>query len=121
MVLSKQLFDMFVLTQDAKPSHWMGLKFFNVYGPHETHKGRMASVIFHAFHQVKATGALKLFQSHHKDCKDGEQLRDFVFVDDVVAVCLYFYNVINTQKATVSLNGIYNLGTGLARTFNDLG
>jgi ADP-L-glycero-D-manno-heptose 6-epimerase len=99
----------------------MGLKFFNVYGPHETHKGRMASVIYHAFHQIKATGALKLFQSHHTDFKDGEQLRDFVFVDDVVAVCLYFYNVINTQKATVNLNGIYNLGTGQARTFNDLG
>ncbi len=119
--LSKQLFDMFVIEQEAKPSHWMGLKFFNVYGPHETHKGRMASVIYHAFHQISETGALKLFQSHHNDFKNGEQLRDFVFVDDVVAVCLYFYNVINTKKATVDLNGIYNLGTGQARTFNDLG
>ncbi len=99
----------------------MGLKFFNVYIRIETHKGRMASVIYHAFHQIKATGALKLFQSHHADFKDGEQLRDFVFVDDVVAVCLYFYNAINKKKATVHLNGIYNLGTGQARTFNDLG
>ena len=81
----------------------------------------MASVIYHAFHQIKATGTLKLFHSHHNNFKDGEQLRDFVFVDDVVAVCLYFYKLINMQKATPNINGIYNLGTGLARTFNDLG
>ncbi|MCX6199326.1 MAG: ADP-glyceromanno-heptose 6-epimerase [Bacteroidetes bacterium] len=113
--LSKQLFDLFVLEQKTTPPFWCGLKFFNVYGPHEFHKQRMASVVLHAFKQISETGKVKLFKSHHPNFKDGEQLRDFIFVDDVVNVCLYFF-----EKQQDSLNGIYNLGTGKARTFNDL-
>ncbi len=113
--LSKQLFDLFVLEQKTAPPFWCGLKFFNVYGPHEFHKQRMASVVLHAFKQISETGKVKLFKSHHPDFKDGEQLRDFIYVDDVVDVCLYFFS-----QHQHSLNGIYNLGTGKARTFNDL-
>jgi ADP-L-glycero-D-manno-heptose 6-epimerase len=112
--LSKQLFDVEVITQQDQPPFWAGLKFFNVYGPYESHKGRMASVVFHAFNQINATGTLKLFQSHDPMYKDGEQLRDFIYVDDVVDICLH---MMNTRPA----NGIYNVGTGQARSFNDLG
>lgn len=111
--LSKQLFDMFVLEQQSAPPLWYGLKFFNVYGPHEEHKARMASVVYHAFNQIKATGKVKLFQSHHADFKDGEQLRDFIHVDDVTDICLYLYKH-KTEP------GIYNVGTGKTRSFNDL-
>ncbi|MHB1177559.1 MAG: ADP-glyceromanno-heptose 6-epimerase [Daejeonella sp.] len=110
---SKNDFDKWALVQDKKPCFWAGLKFFNVYGPNENHKGRMASVIYHTFHQIKKTGAMKLFQSHHPDFKDGEQMRDFVYVKDVVNV-LYF--LMHHRKDP----GIYNLGTGTARTFLDL-
>lgn len=113
--LSKQLFDLFVLEQKTAPPFWCGLKFFNVYGPHEFHKQRMASVVLHAFKQISETGKVKLFKSHHPDFKDGEQLRDFIYLDDVVDVCLYFF-----AEHQNALNGIYNLGTGKARTFNDL-
>lgn len=116
---SKQDFDEWVLsmTDQAKsesaPQHWAGFKFFNVYGPNEYHKGRMASVIFHTARQIKATGAMKLFRSHRPDYKDGEQSRDFIYVKDVCAVLLHFLE----KRPT---NGIYNLGTGQARTFYDL-
>ncbi len=110
---SKNDFDKWALVQDKKPYFWAGLKFFNVYGPNENHKGRMASVIYHTFHQIKKTGAMKLFQSHRPDFKDGEQMRDFVYVKDVVDV-LYF--LMHHRKDS----GIYNLGTGNARTFLDL-
>lgn len=110
---SKNDFDKWVLEQDSEPPFWAGLKFFNVYGPNEFHKGRMASVIFHAFHQIKEKGAMKLFRSHNPAYKDGEQLRDFVYVKDVVEVCLYLME--EEPK-----NGIYNLGSGKARTFLDL-
>lgn len=113
---SKQLFDEFVLQQKTQPPFWCGLKFFNVYGAGETHKGRMASVVFHAYNQIKQNGSLKLFQSHRPDFKNGEQLRDFIFVDDVVDVCLFFYEHQDKKR-----NGMYNLGTGKARSFNDLG
>ena len=112
--LSKQLFDIQVISQETQPPFWAGLKFFNVYGPFESHKGRMASVVFHAFNQIKETGKLKLFRSHDPLFKDGEQLRDFIYIDDVINVCLYMYH---SRPA----NGIYNVGTGKARTFNDLG
>jgi ADP-L-glycero-D-manno-heptose 6-epimerase len=112
--LSKQLFDMYVLEQDNRPPFWAGLKFFNVYGYGESHKGRMASVIYHAYHQILTTGGLKLFQSHHADYADGMQLRDFIHVDDIIAICMYLYD-------TRSHSGIYNAGTGQARSFNDLG
>lgn len=113
---SKQLFDEFVLQQKTQPPFWCGLKFFNVYGAGEAHKGRMASVVFHAYNQIKKTSTLKLFRSHRSDFKDGEQLRDFIFVEDVVDVCSFFYTTCNPKH-----KGIYNLGTGKARTFNDLG
>ncbi|MBD0256328.1 MAG: ADP-glyceromanno-heptose 6-epimerase [Cytophagales bacterium] len=110
---SKNEFDKWALVQEKKPFFWAGLKFFNVYGPNEYHKGRMASVIFHAFNQIGATGKMKLFRSHHPEYKDGEQMRDFVYVKDLVEVCMFLmYNRRNS--------GIYNLGSGKARTFLDL-
>ncbi len=110
---SKNEFDKWALSQKEQPYFWAGLKFFNVYGPNEYHKARMASVIFHAFNQIKATKAMKLFRSHNPKYKDGEQLRDFVYVKDVVDVLLF---LMNHRKNS----GIYNLGTGKARTFYDL-
>ncbi len=110
---SKLDFDLWALQQEKTPYFWAGLKFFNVYGPNEYHKGRMASVVFHAFNQIQATGKLKLFRSHREDYKDGEQKRDFVYVKDVVDV-LYFLMLKRKD------NGIYNLGSGKANTFNEL-
>jgi len=112
--ISKNEFDKWMLTQEHKPFFWAGFKFFNVYGPNEYHKGRMASVIMHAFNQINASGMLKLFRSHRPDYADGQQSRDFVYVKDVVDVLIYF---METRKNS----GIYNLGTGKARSFNDLG
>lgn len=110
---SKNTFDNWVLKQTEQPPFWAGLKFFNVYGPNEYHKGRMASVIFHAFHQIKEKGSMKLFRSHNPNYTDGGQLRDFIYVKDVVEVCLYLMN-------ETPHSGIYNLGSGVARTFKDL-
>ena len=110
---SKNDFDKWALKQTAKPYFWAGLKFFNVYGPNEFHKGRMASVIFHAFNQVKEKGSVKLFRSHNPEYKDGCQLRDFVYVKDVIEVC---YFLLHHRKDS----GLYNLGSGKARTFLDL-
>ncbi|MFT2010432.1 ADP-glyceromanno-heptose 6-epimerase [Pontibacter sp. 13R65] len=107
---SKNDFDKWALEQTAKPFFWVGLKFFNVYGPNEYHKGRMASVIFHAFNQIKEKGSLTLFRSHNPDYADGEQMRDFVYVKDVVDVC---YFLMHHRKNS----GLYNLGSGEARTF----
>jgi ADP-L-glycero-D-manno-heptose 6-epimerase len=110
---SKNDFDIWALQQEKKPFFWAGLKFFNVYGPNEYHKSRMASVIFHAYNQVKATGQMRLFRSHHPDFKDGEQMRDFVYVKDVIEVCSFLMHHRRNS-------GIYNLGSGKARTFLDL-
>lgn len=119
---SKQDFDVWVLETIAKggadqsamaPPQWAGFKFFNVYGPNEYHKGRMASVIFHTVRKIKATGAMQLFRSHRPDFKDGEQSRDFIYVKDLSDVLLFFLE--NHPP-----NAIYNLGTGKARTFLDL-
>ncbi|HWA36199.1 MAG TPA: ADP-glyceromanno-heptose 6-epimerase [Cyclobacteriaceae bacterium] len=110
---SKQDFDVWALQQKKKPFFWAGLKFFNVYGPNEYHKGRMASVIWHSFTQIQKTGKMKLFRSHNPQYKDGEQMRDFVYVKDVVDVC---YFLMRHRKNS----GIYNLGSGKARTFLDL-
>jgi ADP-L-glycero-D-manno-heptose 6-epimerase len=111
---SKNDFDKWAISNYSAPYFWAGLKFFNVYGPNEYHKGRMASVIFHAFNQIKLSGKLKLFRSHNPNYKDGQQLRDFVYVNDVVNVCFW---LMHHRKNS----GIYNLGSGTARTFLDLG
>ncbi|GAB4297820.1 MAG: ADP-glyceromanno-heptose 6-epimerase [Marinilabiliales bacterium] len=111
--ISKNEFDKWVIKQEKTPWFWAGFKFFNVYGPNEYHKGRMSSVILHAYRQISETGKMKLFKSHNPDYNDGEQKRDFIFVDDVVDVLMYFMTL---QK----YSGIYNLGTGKARTFYDL-
>jgi ADP-L-glycero-D-manno-heptose 6-epimerase len=113
--ISKNEFDKWALKQKESPYYWVGLKFFNVYGPNEYHKGRMASVIFHAYNQVKSTGAMKLFRSHDPKFKDGEQMRDFVYVKDVTDVLMFLMH--HRKKEN---NGIYNLGSGQARTFLDL-
>jgi len=110
---SKNDFDKWALKQKEKPYFWAGLKFFNVFGPNEYHKGRMASVVFHTFRKIKETGQMELFRSHNPDYRDGEQLRDFIYVKDVVNV-LYFLMLLKKHS------GIYNLGTGQARTFIDL-
>lgn len=110
---SKNEFDKWVLKQKKLPNFWAGLKFFNVYGPNEYHKGRMASVVWHAFNQIQETKKMKLFRSHHADFKDGEQLRDFIYVKDVVNVIVWLFR--NQPKS-----GLYNLGTGKARSFRDL-
>lgn len=110
---SKNEFDKWVIKQDIHPPFWAGLKFFNVYGPREYHKGRMASVIFHAFNQIQEKGEMKLFRSHNPEYTDGGQLRDFIYVKDIANVCLFLMN----EKPTSS---IYNLGSGKARTFLDL-
>jgi len=111
--ISKNEFDKWVLHQQDHPPFWAGLKFFNVYGPNEYHKGRMASVIFHSFKQIQQSNLVKLFRSHKEEFKDGEQLRDFVYVKDVIKVIDW---LMKNQPASA----IYNLGTGKARTFHDL-
>ncbi|MEO7922158.1 MAG: ADP-glyceromanno-heptose 6-epimerase [Chitinophagaceae bacterium] len=117
--VSKNEFDKWAIresrvgSREPVPPFWAGLKFFNVYGPNEYHKGRMASVIFHSYNQAKATGKVKLFRSHKPEFEDGKQLRDFIYVEDVAAVC---YWLMEHPVAP----GLYNLGTGKARTFEDL-
>ncbi len=111
---SKQHFDRWVLGQEERPYFWAGLKFFNVYGPNEYHKDRMASVVFHAYNQITEKGRLKLFRSHRDDFRDGEQKRDFVYIKDITNM-IYF--LMTTRKHP----GLYNAGTGYARTFWDLG
>ena len=114
--ISKNEFDKWAILQQSQPPFWAGLKFFNVYGPNEYHKGRMASVIFHAYNQILDNGTVKLFKSHRPDFKDGQQLRDFIYVKDILKVC--FWLMENAGKNPVS--GLYNLGTGSARSFEDL-
>ncbi|HPB19755.1 MAG TPA: ADP-glyceromanno-heptose 6-epimerase [Bacteroidales bacterium] len=111
--LSKNEFDKWAIKQINKPKHWAGFNFFNVYGPNEYHKKRMASVVFHGYNQIKDEGKIKLFKSHRPDYKDGEQKRDFVYVKDVIKVLFWFLE----HRPE---NSIYNLGTGTARSFIDL-
>ncbi len=136
--ISKNEFDKWVLHQEDHPPFWAGLKFFNVYGPNEYHKARMASVIFHSFNQIKQNGKVKIFRSHREGYEDGEQLRDFIYVKDVIAVCYWMMqenmsrqsSVVSSELTTQNLptgqagsrltSAIYNLGTGQARTFNSL-
>lgn len=118
--VSKNEFDKWALEQSAmgsEPPFWAGLKFFNVYGPNEYHKARMASMVFHGFNQIKKTGSIKLFRSHRPDFRDGEQLRDFIHAEDVARVCTWLME--NKEICKVP-SGLYNLGTGKARSFVDL-
>lgn len=131
--ISKNEFDKWILSETQHPTSnlqpptsfpfWAGLKFFNVYGPNEYHKGRMASMIFHGYNQIQRTGKIKLFRSHRHDFKDGEQLRDFIYVEDVAKVMSWLMNQISNPLTTHHsplTPGLYNLGTGRARSFNDL-
>ncbi|MDE3143583.1 MAG: ADP-glyceromanno-heptose 6-epimerase [Bacteroidota bacterium] len=126
--ISKNEFDKWALKQvgsresgvSSSPPFWTGLKFFNIYGPNEYHKGRMASVIWHSFNQIKKDGVVKLFKSHRPDFKDGEQLRDFVYVKDLVKVMNWMMLSMADGQWSDNKNGIYNLGTGKARSFYDL-
>jgi ADP-L-glycero-D-manno-heptose 6-epimerase len=120
--VSKNEFDKWALQQATQPPFWAGLKFFNVYGPNENHKGRMASVIWHSFNQINNQGFVKLFKSHKEGYKDGQQLRDFVYVKDVLKICYWLmeqFDASATAQHQVS-SGLYNLGTGKARSFEDL-
>lgn len=110
---SKNEIDKYILTQEEQPPFWAGLKFFNVYGPNEFHKGKMASVILHAYCQIRETGKVKLFRSHNPNFQDGQQLRDFVYVKDVARVIFW---LMKHQPES----GLYNVGTGKARSFYDL-
>lgn len=127
--ISKNEFDKWVLEnsqqstvngQQFSPPFWAGLKFFNVYGPNEYHKARMASMIFHGFHQIKQNGYVKLFKSHKEGFEDGQQLRDFIYVKDVIKMCFWFMEICQRSSDGRPQNGIYNIGTGKARSFNDL-
>lgn len=117
---SKNEVDKWILKQEKQPPFWAGLKFFNVYGPNEYHKGRMASVIFHSFNQINATGKVKLFRSHRPDFADGQQLRDFIYVKDIASVIIFMIASSQQPTANSLKSGIYNLGTGKARSFYDL-
>lgn len=114
---SKHLFDMAVAARVAKrqamPPHWAGLKFFNVFGPNEYHKGAMMSVLTRRFDDIRAGHPIQLFKSHRDGIADGDQRRDFIYIDDVVRVIMWLL-------ATPSVNGIFNVGTGVARSFRDL-
>lgn len=110
---SKHDFDRWVLAQTQQPPFWAGLKFFNVFGPNEYHKGRMASVVYQAFNRISETKNMTLFRSHRPDFEDGEQARDFIYVEDVAKVMLHFMN-------NRHMSGIFNVGTGVARTYLDL-
>lgn len=117
--VSKNEFDKWALQQKDHPPFWAGLKFFNVYGPNEYHKGRMASVIWHSFNQINQHGKVKLFKSHKEGFKDGQQLRDFVYVKDLLKICYWLMKQYETGNKQFA-NGLYNLGTGKARSFADL-
>lgn len=110
---SKVIMDRWAVKQSAQPPHWYGLKFFNVFGPNEYEKGSMASVAYKAYNQVKQTGELGLFKSYHPQYKDGEQLRDFIYVKDIVR----WMSELMEKKPT---NGIYNMGFGQARSWLDM-
>lgn len=111
---SKHAFDLWALEQKDSPPYWIGCKFFNVYGPNEYHKGRMASVVYHTFRKIQNTRSMQLFRSHRPDFADGAQSRDFIYVKDILNMLLYF------MKNTDIESGIYNFGTGKARSFMDL-
>ena len=110
---SKQLFDIWAEKQTKQPKQHVGLKFFNVYGPNEYYKGSMASVIFHSFNSISKTGEMGLFKSYRAEYQDGGQLRDFIYVKDICKVIRFLIE-------NESVSGLFNLGTGKARSFYDL-
>ncbi len=114
---SKHLFDCWVMDQlaagEKAPAQWAGLKFFNVYGPNEYHKGAQQSVVPQLFSQIMETGRARLFKSHHPDYGDGQQMRDFIWIGDCVRIMLWL-----AQNPKVS--GLFNCGTGESRTFENL-
>jgi len=112
---SKQIFDQWLLKQPSKPPIWYGIKFFNVFGPFEYHKGEMRSVVHKSYEQILATGKVRLFKSHREDFVDGGQMRDFVYGVDVARACVEML-----EKGDYRLSGIFNMGTGVARSFKDL-
>ncbi|MBH48222.1 MAG: ADP-glyceromanno-heptose 6-epimerase [Halobacteriovorax sp.] len=114
---SKQVFDQWALKQTETPPRWFGLKFFNVFGPNESHKGDMRSLVNKAYEQINSKGSVKLFKSHKEGFAHGEQLRDFVYVVDVVRAMLSMWKL---ESVNSSNNGIYNMGTGQERSFKDL-
>ncbi|MGE0171777.1 MAG: ADP-glyceromanno-heptose 6-epimerase [Oligoflexales bacterium] len=117
---SKHLFDLWAMEQRHAPPSWVGLKFFNVYGPNEYHKGGQASVVYHAFNQIQNIGCVRLFKSYRKEFADGEQVRDFIYVKDVTNVMLHLMSCATKTSQDKPLRQIYNLGTGVARSFKDL-
>lgn len=117
---SKNEFDKWAVSQLNTPLSWTGLKFFNVYGPNEYHKNRMASVIFHSFNQIFKGGVANLFKSYKTEFKDGQQARDFVYVKDVVNIIYWMADLMLKDQWKTDRNGLYNIGTGKARTFIDL-
>ncbi len=110
---SKQIFDLWMLNQTETPPFWAGFKFFNVFGPNEYHKGRMASVVFHAYNQIQEKGQVSLFKSYKPEYPDGAQKRDFVYVKDVINVLIF-------EMETRKNSGLYNLGSGQSHTFLEL-
>ena len=118
--ISKNDFDIWVLKQKKTPPFWAGMKFFNVYGPNEYHKKRMASVVFQTAKQIKETDGMKLFRSHKKEVKNGHQQRDFIYVKDVLDILFFFYKIADRTGKNKKKSGLYNVGTGKARTFLDL-
>ena len=110
---SKNMADKRIVSMPEKPKGWVGLKFFNVYGPNEYHKGRQKSVVAHAFDQIQSEGLVRLFKSHNKKYEDGKQMRDFIYIKDITRIILWLLD-------NPDIAGIYNIGSGSARTFNDL-
>lgn len=110
---SKRNIDEWILEQESAPSKWAGFRFFNVFGPNEYHKGRMASVFYHFYRQIQKEGCVHLFKSHRKDYEDGQQLRDFIYIKDVINALFHAMDFKVKQ-------GVYNLGRGEAHSFNDV-
>ena len=118
--VSKNEFDKWVIGQTNKPPVWSGLKFFNVYGHNESHKGKMASMVYHSYHQIKENGKVKLFKSYKYEYKDGGQLRDFIYVKDVVEIIFWMLNSMLDSNWDSGKNGLYNVGTGKTESFLNL-
>jgi ADP-L-glycero-D-manno-heptose 6-epimerase len=113
---SKLKFDQNAINDSLHPPFWIGLRFFNVYGPNEYHKGSQSSVMYHFLHQIREQKIIRLFKSHRENISDGNQIRDFIYVKDIVSVLFHFFQSRNNKQ----VSGIYNVGTGIGRTFKDV-